>query len=332
MKLLTLLAAITLAVGYKSPSPRTFLPPPHSGSSFQLQAVLTPGDNVFVLGRGPVMVLSSKIAASNGYKTSLISPPDPTIQEQFDKLLFEGDDDARKLPLTILRADETDEIETAAKRMNALIIAVDNEQTLDNSVVDFFFDNISPDSLKRVVLMSRHLNGAKMGFFVETSKKVANSEVWANTKASNSMYRATEEYLKKKINEKTPATELTIIRAGTLKGGGWGEGKSNPTHLSDYFYELTKKDIITWQLLFDCESSGVLLSKGDVCEGAGATAILTASSPKVHKGDSSRGGVAGAMVQSLRMEQSGLGEFGVETAESRLAPSNDEWDQLFRAA
>ena len=67
---------------------------------------------------------------------------------------------------------------------------------------------------------------------------------------------------------------------------------------------------------------------GDVCSGPGGKAILTAQSDAVCTGDSGRSGVAGAMVQSLAVD--GAKEFGVETAEGRMIPTDEEWASMLK--
>jgi len=92
---------------------------------------------------------------------------------------------------------------------------------------------------------------------------------------------------------------------------------------------MTKKDIITWQLLFDCNVRGVKLAKGDVLPGPGAKAVFTATGTDACPGDSSRGGVADAMVRSLSFENTANMDFGVATVEAREPPSDEEWKTLF---
>ena len=183
-------------------------------------------------------------------------------------------------------------------------------------------------ALMRTQLRSRHLNGAGMGFIVNTAKKVGNAEIWSNDPTSSKMYADHESYLKSSCD--SIGADLTVIRAGTLKGGGCGEKGENPEHMTPYFYSLTKRDIVTWQLLFDCRSLGVKITEGDVCKGPGAKAILTAQSDGVCEGDSGRGGVAGAIVQCLKFDNMNGKSFGVETREGRFAPNDHEWERLFK--
>ncbi len=75
---------------------------------------------------------------------------------------------------------------------------------------------------------------------------------------------------------------------------------------------MTKKDIVTWNLLFDCNVRGVVLSKGDVREGPGFKAVFTATGTDGGlPGDTSRCGMAESLVRSLAFEHLGNTDFGV---------------------
>ena len=172
--------------------------------------------------------------------------------------------------------------------------------------------------------MIRNLNGKGMGLLVKAAKMSANSEVWDGS--TSSVYEKFEENLKKKAA--ACGAQYTIARAGTLKGGACGEKEHNQ-FLTTKYYEMTKKDIVTWQLLFDCNVRGVKLAKGDVLPGPGGRAVFTATGTDELPGDTSRSGIAEAMVKSLEFENAGDTDFGVATAQSRDPPTDDQWKQLF---
>ena len=187
---------------------------------------------------------------------------------------------------------------------------------------------LNPDiaqNLKRVVAMSRNLNGKGINFAVKASKISANSEVWDMGNADK--YKAFEKSIQD--GAKACSAEYTIARAGTLKGGACGEDEYHQ-YLSNKFYEMTKKDIVTWNLLFDCNVRGVALSKGDVLPGPGFQAVFTATGTDGGlPGDTSRCGMAEALVRSLAFENVGNVDFGVSTLEGRIPPSDKEWEELF---
>ena len=181
--------------------------------------------------------------------------------------------------------------------------------------------------MKRVVAMSRNLNGSGMGIFVSASRKAANAQVWDNSnKEAFRQYESNVRTAARNCN----GADWTIVRAGTLKGGAGGENNMYPQYLADSFYEMTKNDIITWQLLFDCNVRGVKLSKGDVRSGPGFKAVFTSTGSEEHEGDSGRCGVAEAMVRSLEVEGAANVDFGVGTLASREVPKEEEWGVLFQ--
>jgi hypothetical protein len=226
--------------------------------------------------------------------------------------------------------EDPDLLHDRLSRTSAIIIVVDGADgnIMDPSTIDFL---ISSESLKRVVVMSRHLNGKGMGFFATASKKTANSEVWDGSCIDK--YRSFEAMVKAKAE--SFGADCTIARAGTIKGGACGEEGEETNHdlidstLARDYYEITKKDIITWQLLFDCKVRGVRLEKGDVLPGPGATAIFTATGTDEHPGDTGRAGIAEAMVRSLELDSAANVDFGVASKENRVPPTDDEWTQLF---
>ncbi len=143
-------------------------------------------------------------------------------------------------------------------------------------------------------------------------------------------FRGVEDLIKKRAKE--IGFDYTIARAGTLKGGACGEVDGEdycPQFLASKYYEVTKKDIVTWQFLFDCQSRGVVLEKGDVLPGPGNKAVFTASAPEPSVGDTSRGGIAGAMIECIARENSANCDFGIGASASRSPPTSSEWDNLF---
>ena len=130
------------------------------------------------------------------------------------------------------------------------------------------------------------------------------------------------------------------MRAGTLKGGAAGPKDSDEDdeeaapyyaqYLDPAFYDMTKNDLVPWQLLFDCNVRDVRLTPGDVQPGPGMRAVFTATESGEHAGDSSRCGVVEAMVRSLEVEAATSTNVVVGTALGRVIPSEEEWERLFR--
>lgn len=289
-------------------------------------AIVPPSDDstVGVLGRGYVSVLLAKLSALKGYKTWMICPSgqEDIIQELIGN--HESPCNVEMIPTT-----DTDTVRERIGTTDALMISVDDDAPIDNSVVDFVLDPEIARKLKRVVVLSRNLNGKDMGFFVKASKMSANAEVWDNGNAA--LYKQFESCIKKLSKKISPSTEYTIVRAGTLKGGGGSENNIFPQYLSDKFYEMTHRDIINWQFLFDCETRGVTLAKGDVMPGPGAKAVFTATATDANPGDTGRCAIAEAMVRSLNIEAAGNVDFGIGTEEAREPPTDEQWTEIFSA-
>lgn len=277
--------------------------------------------SVGIIGRGFVSVATAKLSALQGYETFMLCPPG---QEETVKELVNDDGD---MPpnLTLVSASDADLFSSKIEVADAIIVAVDDTSVMDKSVIDYILDPEKAKNLKRVVAMSRNLNGKGMNFAVKASKMSANSEVWDNGSAED--FKTFEKAIQD--GAKACSAEYTIARAGTLKGGACGENEFNQ-FLSRKFYDMTKKDIITWNLLFDCNVRGVALSKGDVNPGPGFKAVFTATGTDGGlPGDTGRCGMAEAMVRSLAFTSTGDMDFGVATEEGRSPPTAEEWETLF---
>lgn len=83
--------------------------------------------------------------------------------------------------------------------------------------------------------------------------------------------------------------------------------------------------------MFDTSTQGVEIVPGDKVKipVAGWFSIKGAISFDVEPGDSSRLGVAGAMVQSLTQEKAANTDFAVATAVGRDPPTPEAWTKLF---
>jgi len=277
---------------------------------------------VGVVGSGYVSILSAKLAALRGYSTWLVHPPG-----EEDKILsLYGEKPSN---LVLVPSSDTDALQSQLLKTSGVIIAVDTpELVMDSDVIKYLLDPETAPGIQRVVAMSRNLNGEGMGFFVKASKVSANSEVWSADGGTIAKYKTYEDDVKKAC--KALDAELTIFRAGTLKGGACGDENTYPQYLSSEYYTITKKDLITWQLLFDCKTRGIVLKKGDVMSGPGVKAVFTATSPDDCEGDTGRCGICDAMVRSLEVEGCGGVDLGVGTKEGREVPTEEEWAELWK--
>lgn len=285
---------------------------------------------VVCVGSGPVFLLAAKTAASMGHPTTIV-----TTQEQLYRQLLWGDEE----PLSTLRMlgvtsdEDALAFESAVADATGVLICFDKaEQTLNDNLLNV----VLPPSqrTRRVVMLSRHLNGKGNGLLCAAAKGTANTDVWAATPATVEICRSFEQKVRAKANESS-ATDVVIVRAGTLKGGGPGDAASVVEKANSYvptlsygFYRQGQQDLVNWRLLFDCDTNGVELTPGDSAEGPAWKAILAATSPEAEKGDSGRVGVAQAMVRTLSIAGLSGKEFGVQTKQSRLPPSDEDWNAM----
>eukprot|EP00559_Dactyliosolen_fragilissimus_P005598 CAMPEP_0184870426 /NCGR_PEP_ID=MMETSP0580-20130426/37403_1 /TAXON_ID=1118495 /ORGANISM="Dactyliosolen fragilissimus" /LENGTH=289 /DNA_ID=CAMNT_0027372475 /DNA_START=89 /DNA_END=958 /DNA_ORIENTATION=+ len=275
---------------------------------------------VGIVGRGFISVLVAKLAALAGYDTWMICP---TGQEATILSLL-NEECRTPSNLELIPSSDTESVQGRMADSSALLVAVDDDTTMDESVINYLLDPETAKNMKRVVCMSRNLNNQGMGFLVKASKMSANNEVWDGSNAD--VYKNFEIAVKRQAL--ACGAEYTIVRAGTLKGGACGEDEFQQ-YLTKKYYEMTKKDIVTWQLLFDCNVRGVKIAKGDVLPGPGGRAIFTATGTDALPGDTGRCGLAEAMVRSLEVEAAGNVDFGVGTDEGREPPSTQKWEELF---
>ena len=128
--------------------------------------------------------------------------------------------------------------------------------------------------------------------------------------------------------------DYTIVRAGTLKGGGNAfdaDDGGEPTFLNQYFYSLGQQDLVNWRLLYDCANLAVELQAGDNMAGPGFMAATTATD-RLGQGDSHRGGVATALVQALACDAAKNKDFSVAAKAGREFPKPEKWAGMFASA
>lgn len=284
---------------------------------------------VLVVGNGPVFLLAAKNAARLGYETTIVGG---ARSELYGDLLWSENSPADP-KLTVL--DVTDqgvaEFNTAVAEADGVIIAFDQEQVLSDSLLDVVVAPSNTGKSRRIVALSRNLNGEGLGPFASASKLAANTQVWAGGKFM-AMYQDFEAKVKARAVQSGPDTDVVIVRAGTLKGGGPGDvqdAESAKQGLSSGFYNIAQKDLVNWNLVFDCDTRGVALTPGDTAKGPGFRAAFTATSFEAEPGDTGRIAVANALVQALSRPKLAGKDFGVGTAKARSTPNDAEWDQLF---
>ncbi|GMH75323.1 hypothetical protein TrST_g7979 [Triparma strigata] len=341
---------------------------PSTRASLSLHAskLSVPDSTVLVVGSGPLPLVAVKTAYFAGYKKVYHLLP-PNVHERSAKLMFgdgysyttdeEGclsppftsqsgfDDGSCGGKIKFLDGGDPSSTEELAC-VDGIVFASDNfEPAVPLEVANYLMECAS--DLKQVSVHSKTMNEEGYGWIVSAARKTANKDIWDRNKDDIQKLTSFTEGVKKKAAEK--GAGVTVIKTGTLKGGGWGvtnlgddaEGdeKVGPEGeesygLSDAFYKAVQRDIVNFQMLYDCETSDVYVMKGDVGVGGGGTQVLKANSSKEEAGDSGRKGTAGALVYSLASGEAGSNqEFTIRSKEGRRgARGTAEWDAKFKSA
>ena len=235
--------------------------------------VVTPGAPVVVVGNGPVQLLAGRIAAIRGYETTLACAPQFIEQNKqflWDEAYPEGSLPLKMMPIAGDAAD-ADAIKKACNEAEGLIVAFDAEsQLLPESALNVFLPP-SGSNVKRISVMSRYLNGAGMGFTAKAAKLAANAEIWCADSNLVAQYKTMEAQISARARE--AGASVTVVRAGTLKGGASGDalsgGTGEPTFLNPEFYKMGQQDVVNWRLLVRSPAPDSLLSAcTDTCGGS----------------------------------------------------------------
>ena len=298
---------------------------------------LAPGANVLVVGNGAVQCLAARLAAICGYKTTLAVVAQ--TREKDEKVVFDSKYPKGSLPLTIMPITGDDiveaDIEHSINEADGIIVAFDSERTLPKASMNVFMPTEGA-KLSCVSMMSRYLNGDGMGFTASAAKFAANPDIWAGGKMVPE-YKEMESRIKARCAE--VGAKWSIIRAGTLKGGGSADASDpeiedaggDARFLNPAFYTMGQQDIVNWRLLFDSSGLGVEMSAGDTLPGPGFTAALTATD-RVGSGDCHRGAVAMALVQALGCDAAAGKDFSIKAKEGREFPADSVWPAMFAGA
>ena len=302
----------------------------HAGTALLATVVPSESTTVGTVGSGYVSILLSKLAAHRRHGKSWIICPDAEADSMRE--LVGASSSSAPANWELVPASDNARVEELLGETDALLVATDDVgSVVGPTILTYLLDPEKCSQMKRVVAMSRNLNGEGMGFFVSASRTAANAQVWDN--AYKDAFRSFEADVQN--GARGCGADWTVVRAGTLKGGASGpaseEGEvAYPQYLNESFYGMTKNDIVAWQMLFDVDVRGVSLTRGDVLPGPGARAVFTATGSGEHQGDSGRCGVAEAMVRSLEEEGAANVDFAVGTKAGTEAPSEEEWETLFR--
>jgi len=296
-------------------------------------AAVPAGGKVLVVGVGPVMLLAAKRAALEGYDTYVVTGNKAGF---YKELLYSDVWQGKELPnLTLLEqitGDGEAEFDKLLQSVDGVIMAMDNDDAITEGLVDVVLP-AEKTKVTRVVAMSRNLNGKGLGPLVIASKGAANREVWTCPPTTLAKLKAFEQSMQGKAA--AIGADYVICRAGTLKGGGPGdvtnvEDGSGKFGLAKRFYKEGNQDIVNWRMLFDIETQGVVMKKGDTAEGPGFGGVFAATNPGVSAGDTGRVAMAGALVSALQVPEANF-DCSVATAAARFPPEIDELSKMYKS-
>jgi hypothetical protein len=347
------LAALLLAIphadsGVLADSRRTIQPPPRlhpimpadtiqkaasrSSSHVEMMSGLAKGAKVVVYGEGPMQCLAARLAAIQGFETTLIIKGESL--DEAEELCYDESYAMGSIPLAFvpISGENADEgvLNRTVKEADGIIVTFDRaEEIMSQKGLNIL---MPPNSdVKHISIMSRNLNGEGMGFWNNAARATSNPDVWTAPEAMVQQYREMEAFVKERAAE--CGASFTIVRVGTLKGGstgGSGDG-GEPSFLNGRFYDLGSQDVVNWRLLYDNQGLGFELVKGDTLSGPGIRAVWD-SRDKVAEGDSHRGAAAAALVEAMRTPAAQNADFAVKTIEGRKFPTPEEIASLYEKA
>lgn len=223
----------------------------------------------------------------------------------------------------LLRGDEEPEaVSMAVEAVDAVVFCGDAPYPPPFGVAEGILNGGT--NIKSISAFTRTLNTENYNFICSAARKTANANIWDNNEKERKMWSDFEKRLKSNAGDKP----LCLVRGGTLKGGGnGGSGNEGEEYcLEKAFYEEVQRDVVNFNLLHDCATSGSYVMKGDVGVGGGAFQILSANSDKEEVGDTGRKGAAAALVYGLGMD----GDWTIRSKEGPSEPSREVWEGLMK--
>lgn len=289
-----ILVCVLLCLSSSAAFKPQLLPAARSGTLLSASRLHPQDSKVLVVGLGALPLLTMKTAFFAGYKEVLYILPE-VQHAKCAKLMFGDDYEMATDGDGYLVTPETSSEGFGANSCGGRLKFLDGSNSEDVASVEgcdgmiFCGDEPSPPvpwpvaeylldacgpSLKQVALNSKTFNEEGYGFVVKAARKTANKNIWDQDGKEVAVLKDFEGKVKGKGGE--GGFDVTVTRSGTLKGGGWGS--TDPLAddvpsvgpeaygLSDGFYEAVKRDIVNFNLLFDCEVSW---------RGAGRTTLCT---------------------------------------------------------
>jgi len=265
---------------------------------------------VVVYGTGPkeLTLLTSKIAAREGIDTSCICDESQALR--YRRLMY-GDEyaqagvdvDGNAKPVT-----EGEDIGAALKKAKCLILACYESSVTEETVRTFL--KYTGDDFNKIVLMSKiGVTKAKPSLF--------------GIGGGDAKMLEQETFLRKIAQEKN--ADLSIVRAGTVKGGGPGKGDWG---LDRSFYN-TILDLLESRITeyYDEFTLGAECSLGDTIDPPNPVSQFSSKSTfEPRKEEVSRTVFAAATVAASLYDKPI--DFTVSSAKATELPTTEEWNSL----
>ena len=255
-----------------------------------------------------LVLLTSKLAAKEGEESYCIVS---RTQEPVGRKLMYGkrdeyddsDPEIKAVPIS----SGGDMQDALAKAQTLFLISYD--KPIEESALTTLLDNAGSD-LSKVILLSKMGATAGVGGFFGGGSKLADAE-------SNIRVQCKEKNL-----------DLSIVRAGQLKGGGPGEPNSNDFGLSvAYYNQLFELSEASCTMSHDRFTLGVDCSKGDSVDMPNPLTLFgTKTSFDAYPYDTNRINAAMACVMAAKHDKPV--ELSVGAAKSEAPPSAKEWSNI----
>jgi hypothetical protein len=255
-----------------------------------------------------LLLLTSKIAAREGIETSYISA---SGSETLSRRLMYGPDyseEGKDEPGKAKPVSSGEDIQECLEKANSICL-ICHDNAIEEKTVNTLIDSAGEDLSKVVLLSKMGASTAKGGFFGGGDSKLSEGE------------NAIRELCKSKN------LDLSIVRAGILKGGGPGRD-GNGFGLDSCYYN-TLIDIVeaSVTMAHDKFTLGADVTQGDTIALPNMFAQMgLKSSFEASPYDTNRIVVSGAVVAAIRHENPV--EFSVSAERAEEAPSMEAWTEI----
>lgn len=262
-----------------------------------------------------LVLLTSKIAAKEGHESFCITAPGQESKSR--RLMYgapketkddgENDDEESNDKILAQAISSGDDMQNALKKATTIfLVCYDNP--IEGKALSTLIDNAG-DDLSKVVMLSKIGATADGGFFGGGSKLLDSENTVRSLCKSNNL-------------------DLSIVRAGVLKGGGPGEPFELDYGLDkQYYYTLFELSEASCTMAHDRFTLGVDCTKGDTVEFPNPFTMMgTKTSFDAYPYDTNRINAAMACVMAAKHDKPV--EFSVGSTKAEATPSREEWAEI----